>query len=139
MKNHQTRTILEHNLYVNMTPQYIKFELNVPKGCWGNDQKVNDGMTEWQKGLIGIGRGHKNGLNMTLSLSSGTSTLYELLVYQVWSTSSKMFSIFKVNDTPMLIQIQFINTLRYVTSKQRRDFYFVGVMYKFWCQSSKEL
>lgn len=96
-------------------------------------------MMEWQKGLIGIGRGHKNGLNMTLSLRSGTSTLYELLVYQVWSTSSKMFSIFKVNDTPMLIQIQFINTLRYVTSKQRRDFYFVGVMYKFWCQSSKEL
>lgn len=113
-----------------MTPQYIKFELNVPKGCWGNDQKVNDGMTE---------RADKNGLNMTLSLRSGTSTLYELLVYQVWSTSSKMFSIFKVNDTPMLIQIQFINTLRYVTSKQRRDFYFVGVMYKFWCQSSKEL
>lgn len=139
MKNHRTRTILEHNLYVNMTPQYIKFELNVPKGCWGNDQKVNDGMTEWQKGLIGIGQGHKNGLNMTLSLRSGTSTLYELLVYQVWSTSSKMFSIFKVNDTPMLIQIQFINTLRYVTSKQRRDFYFVGVMYEFWCQSSKEL
>lgn len=38
---------------------------------------------------------------------------------------------FKVNDTPMLRQIQFINTLRYVTSKQRRVFYFVGVMYEF--------
>lgn len=46
VKNHRTRTILEHNLYVNMTPQYIKFELNEPKGNWGNDEKVNDGMTE---------------------------------------------------------------------------------------------
>lgn len=42
VKNHRTGTKFKLNLYISMTHQYIKFELNVCNGSGDNDRKVND-------------------------------------------------------------------------------------------------